>query len=371
VTKLHSLFLLSVLGTAALTCSAATPVRVAAVEKPAGAKTLELHVPGRTRISAGKHTYQWPGVYFEAAFVGPKVYFELGPGDVILRVLVDAQPVATLAKPAPGFYEIANLAQQKHTVRVEVLTESQAAPNIFGGFLYSKGTRPLPVVPRARQIELIGDSHTVGYGNTSTTRNCTEDDVWKTTDNSQTFGPKLARHYGADYQVNAISGRGIVRNYDGSAGDHLPQAYPYVLLDHSARYEERAWQPQVIAIALGSNDFSTALKPTEQWKSRDELHADYEATYLRFLGALRARNPEAFIVIWATDMAEGEIETEAAKVVEQFQSGGDKRITFVPIDGLAMTGCNWHPSIADDDTIANTLMRVIDSNPNVWGAKNP
>jgi lysophospholipase L1-like esterase len=371
VIKLHSLLLFAVLGTAALTCPAANSVRVVRVEKPAGAKPMDAYVPGRTRIAAGKHSYQWPGVYFEAAFQGPKVYFELGSGEVILRVLVDDQPVATLAKPAPGFYEVASLTRQRHTVRVEVLTESQAAPNVFGGFLYSKGTRPMPVVPRARQVEFIGDSHTVGYGNTSTTRDCSEDDVWKTTDNSQAFGPKLARHYGADYQVNAISGRGIVRNYDGSAGDHLPEAYPFVLLDHSVRYEESAWHPQVIVIALGTNDFSTALKPTEQWKSRDELHADYEATYLRFLAALRARNPEAFIVIWATDMAEGEIETEAGKVVKQFQSGGDERIAFVPIRGLEMTGCNWHPSIADDDTIANTVMRAIDDNPDAWGTKSP
>lgn len=369
--KLHSLLLLTVLGTAALTCSAGPPVRVALVEKPAGAKSLDVHVPGRTRNNAGKYTYQWPGVYFEAAFQGPKVYFEVGAGAAILRVLVDDQPVTILRSPAPGFYEIADLARQKHTVRVEVLTESLAAPNVFGGFLVSKDTRPLPMVPRARQIEFIGDSHTVGYGNTSTTRNCSEDDVWKTTDNSQAFGPKVARHYGADYQVNAISGRGIVRNYGGSGGDHLPEAYPYLLLDHSARYEDRAWHPQVIVIALGTNDFSTALKPTEPWKSRDELHADYQATYLRFLAALRARNPAAFIVVWATDMAEGEIETAAAKVVKQFQSGGDEQIAFVPIDGLTMTGCNWHPSIADDDTIADTVIRVIDGHPAAWGARNP
>jgi hypothetical protein len=37
-----------------------------------------------------------------------------------------------------------------------------------------------------------------------------------TTDNSQAFGPKVAKHYAADYQVNAISGRGIVRNFNGS-----------------------------------------------------------------------------------------------------------------------------------------------------------
>jgi hypothetical protein len=77
------------------------------------------------------------------------------------------------------------------------------------------------------------------------------------------------------------------------------------------------------------------------------------------------------MVVWATDMAEGEIESEVGKVVESFRSAGDKRITFVPIDGLGITGCHWHPSIADDDAIANALMRVIDGNPDTWGEKDP
>jgi lysophospholipase L1-like esterase len=333
------------------------------VVTPPAVRALAEHSPGRSLPAAGGHTYQWPGLYFEARFDGPSVLFKVGAGDVILRVRVDDTTVATLEKPAPGFYEIAGLAKQQHTVRVEALTESQAGPNVFGGFWYAKHTRPLSMPERARQIEFIGDSHTVGYGNTSTTRDCSSDDVWKTTDNSQAFGPKIARHYGADFQVNAISGRGVVRNYGGGPGDPLPEAYPFVLLDHSTRYEDAAWRPQIIVIALGTNDFSTPLNPGEKWRSRDELHADFEATYVHFLEALRSRDTQALIVVWATDMADGEIETEVGKAVARVQSGGDRRVVFVPVHGLAMTGCHWHPSVADDDTIANALLRVIDDHP--------
>ena len=341
--------------------------RVSPVQKPAGAKALDAYIPGRIQRTSGKDTYQWPGVYFEAAFQGPKVYFEVGRGDVILRVLVDEKPVATLAKPAPGFYEIATLANRRHTVRIEALTESQAGPNVFGGFLYSTGTQPLTVAHHARQIEFIGDSHTVGYGNTSPSRDCTEKEVWATTDNSQAFGPKVAAHYDADFQINAISGRGIVRNYGGFTADPMPEAYPFTLLDHSARYEDSTWRPQIIVIALGTNDFSTALNPGEKWKTRNELRADFESTYVRFIDSLRARNREAFIIVWATDMAEGEIESEARRVVSQLESAGEKRIAFVPIHGLAMTGCHWHPSVADDDLIAAKLIGVIDGNRASWG----
>ena len=250
-------------------------------------------------------------------------------------------------------------------MRVDAVTESQEAPNTFLHFMLPAGSGARSLTPRTRQIEFIGDSHTVGYGNTSTTRECTEADVWKTTDSAAAFGPKVARHYGADYQVNAISGRGIVRNYDGSEGDPLPVAYPFTLLDHGERFESSGWRPHVIVIALGTNDFSTPLHAGEKWPTREALHADYEATYAKFLEDLRARNPDALIVIWATDLAEREIQAEANKVVELRKSHGDARIVFLPIDALAMTGCHWHPSVADDDVIAAKLIALIHAR-NPW-----
>ncbi|TDA72279.1 GDSL family lipase, partial [Halomonas marinisediminis] len=75
---------------------------------------------------------------------------------------------------------------------------SQAAPTGFGPFYAEPGTVAEPLPRRARQIEFVGDSHTVGYGVTSPTRTCSEADVWATTDTSRGFGAMLARRYGAD-----------------------------------------------------------------------------------------------------------------------------------------------------------------------------
>jgi lysophospholipase L1-like esterase len=346
--------------------TAATPVVTSLATAPADLAVLPLHAGGRVLKTADGYTYQWPGTYFEAAFEGQAVYFKVGKGDQDLHVSVDGQPAAPLVKPASGLYEVANLSPGRHTVRIDVVNESQAVPDSFGGFEIGAGAQPADLPGHARQIEFIGDSHTVGYGNTSTTRDCTSDDVWKTTDNSQAFGPLMARRYNADYQINAISGHGIVRNYNGFVGDPVPVAYPFALLDHNTVYKDAAWQPQVVVIALGTNDFSTPLNPGEKWTTRDQLHADYEATYARFLKDLRARNPKAYFVLWATDMAEGEIAAEEKKVVDQARAAGDSRITFIAINGLAMTGCHFHPSAGDDQTIAGRLEAVIDAQPDIW-----
>jgi lysophospholipase L1-like esterase len=360
---------------AASTCAAQPSVHK--VPESPGLHPLAMYSGGRmltTPAESASHfggldyTYQWPGSYFRAAFEGTEVFFRVVKGDEILHVVVDGRAVGSLVKPEAGVYEVNGLSPGKHQISVLVATESQAGPNTFGGFAIPAGETALSPAPRPRQIELIGDSHTVGYGNLSNTHDCTQDQVWADTDDTRAFGPRVADHYGADYQINAISGRGIVRNYDGFKADTLPQAYPYVLFDKQQKVSDPAWKPQVIVIALGTNDFSTPLHAGERWKNRDDLHADYEATYLRFLQDLRARNPHALLIVWATNMAEGEIEAEAHKVVQEMQQHGDQRIALLLVDGLTFGACNWHPSLSDDQAIADKLMHVIEAE-RIWTKK--
>jgi lysophospholipase L1-like esterase len=309
---------------------------------------------------------QWPGTYFETAFRGTAALFRVGTGDVILHILVDERKVATLVKPKPGSYRIAGLASGAHRLRIEVASESQARPTGFGGFQAPSGTRAAGLPVRTRRIEFVGDSHTVGYANTSTKQTCTEDEVWASTDTSQSFGPLVAKHYGADYRVNAISGRGMVRNYNGFAADPLPQAYPYRLFDRKGSVDMPGWPPQVIVVALGTNDFSTPLHSGEPWETRDALHADYETTYVSFIRNLRARHPRAFFILWATDKANGEVKREVGQVVDRLRASGEKRVAFVPIAGLTFGACNSHPSLDDERKIALALRTAIDGQVDVW-----
>jgi lysophospholipase L1-like esterase len=314
------------------------------------------------------YTYQWPGTYFEAAFTGTEVYFRIATGDQNLHIAVDRDPPLALTKPAAGAYRLSGLTASAHTVRISVVSESQQAPDSFSGFAIppTEAAAP-PPLPRPRQIEFIGDSHTVGYGNTSPSRQCTADQVQSFTDNTKAFGPLTALHYNADYQINAISGHGMVRNYNGFLGDAVPVAYPFILFDKKQPYHDPSWQPQVIVIALGTNDFSTPLNPGEPWKTRDELHAAYESTYVQFLQKLRAQDPKAFLIVWTT--GDPEIEGEATKVVQQAKAAGETRIALLPIDDLQKDGCHWHPSAADDVVISQKMIDLIDHTPSIWQGK--
>lgn len=334
-------------------------------------RALPLQIGGRVVTGgegASRYRRQWPGSYLEGAFRGKAVDLVVGPGDVSLRVAVDGAAPVALVRPAPGRYRVAAPSAGQHRIRVDVVSESQAGPTAFGGLYAPAGTMPLPApaTPR-RAIEFIGDSHTVGYGNTSTSRDCSEQQVWETTDTSQGIAGQLSRRYGTAYRVNAMSGRGIVRNYGGFAAPTVPDAYPYALFDGKTPTVDAGWQPQVIVIALGTNDFTTPLKPDERWKTRDALHTDYEARYVRFVQDLRRRNPRAFFVLWATDLAEGEIAREVAKVGDRLRASGETRLAVVPVTGLSFGGCHFHPNVADDTKIADAIGRAIDGRKGVWG----
>ena len=346
--------------------AAAASVTPAPATTVAGA-ALATRVVGRTVPVATGRQRQWPGTYVEAAFRGRQALLRVGPGDVILHVSVDGARVATLVKPAPGLYRIAGLSAARHVVRVAVASESQSAPTVLGGLFAATGTVPLPPpAAPARRIEFIGDSHTVGYGNTAGTRECSTDRVWETTDTVRGIAGQLAARYGADYRVHAISGRGVVRNYDGFAADTVPQAYPYALFDKAQAADDSGWAPQLIVIALGTNDFSTALKPGERWADRAALHADYETRYIAFVRSLKRAHPRAHVLLWATDLADGEIAAEEANVVARLTAAGMRDVGFVRVPKLALTGCHFHPSVVDDTVIAATIGGYVAAHPEIW-----
>lgn len=188
---MQKLVIASILALTAASLPAA--VRVSRIASPVAAgKVLPALTGGRAEQYGADGISlirQWPGTYFETRFRGTSAMFKLGTGNVALHVLVDGASVAALTKPAPGLYRIDGLAPGSHSLRIEIASESQLAPTIFGGFYAGSGTVRAALQPRRRQIEFIGDSHTVGYANTSSKQACTEDEIWRSTDTSQAFGP--------------------------------------------------------------------------------------------------------------------------------------------------------------------------------------
>jgi lysophospholipase L1-like esterase len=348
---------------------------VAAPSRAAGAASTRFHTVGRVKAAAdGFVRYSWPGISFEARFHGTGVGMLLDDSVNDYDVHVDGRTAATLVTPGRTTAWVRGLADTEHRVRLVKRTESPWSEGRFGGFVAAAGGAILARPPaRRRQIEFIGDSYTAGYGNLSATRDCSGNGgVDRNTDSDLSFGALTARHLGADHQINAFSGRGMVRNYNGSSpGTDFRTYYDRALLSVEGDVWQKpaGWRPQVVVIGLGLNDFSTPLNPGERWGTEAELVTAYESAYHGFLDKLRARyGPRTFLVVSATNLGSSPFAETVEGIARARNARGDDRIGYWYYDDPALDhlGCDWHPSAQDHRIISGLLDAYLATLPLCW-----
>ncbi|WP_294251923.1 SGNH/GDSL hydrolase family protein [uncultured Sphingomonas sp.] len=299
---------------------------------------VPLHAGGRVTEDG---RFGWPGVYFEGRFKGTAVTVSVEAGTDHLAILIDGVERAVLKKPGRVERRFDGLADGDHVIRVEKLTETQSGYSRMVG-ITTNGMALSPIA-RARRVEFIGDSHSVGYGDTSDSRTCTPEAVHDTTNTSLAFGPLVAKKWGADYRVIAFSGRGVVRNYaGGNPGETLPVLYPRAIPGAPTPAAADDWKPQLIVINLGTNDFSTPVHAGEAWKDEAALRADYRAKYVAFVRHLQQANPGARFLLMGAANFIGDVRAVAAET----------KVKAVEVPTLALTACNFHPSRADQQRMA-------------------
>lgn len=362
--KHHALAAAAALAALAVPLAAPPAHAAAAHPRPHPDALARVHTGGRVVEQDGAALYTWPGVYFEGRFRGTGVGIVLDDAVNDYDVQIDGAATAVLVQPGSTTYWVRGLPAGTHSVRLAKRTESPWAPGEFRGFTAAPGGRILGApAARARQIEFIGDSLTVGYGNLSTTRDCSANGgVDRNTDADLGFSAQAARSLGADYQINAFSGRGMVRNYDGGdPGTDFRTYYDRGLesVPGDVWQRPRSWHPQLVVVNLGANDFSTPLHAGEQWATQDDLVDAYETAYLGFLAKLRARyGPRTTIVVSAHTFSGNPAFPQAAQqVVRAANARGDSRVRYWYYDSpdLDRLGCDWHYSLHDDGIIAGLL----------------
>ncbi|MFJ3307202.1 RICIN domain-containing protein [Streptomyces sp. NPDC086549] len=154
----------------------------------------QVHTAGRVKDAGNTVQYSWPGVYFAGRVGGTGVGIVLNDSAADYDVQVDGTTVATLVRPGNTTHWINGLQNREHTVRLVKRNDTPGDISTFGGFVAAPGGAVLSKpTARNRQMEFIGDSLTVGYGNLSTSRDCTSDQLKRTTDADVSYGALTAR----------------------------------------------------------------------------------------------------------------------------------------------------------------------------------
>ena len=300
--------------------------------------------------------FEWSGTAIHARFTGTAIGINLDEewGTNYYEVIVDGDHLPVLATDAGlALYPLATgLADGTHELVVHRRSEAFFGPTQLRGLELGDGELLAPAPAPSRRIEVIGDSITCGYGNEGADQYCSF--TGATENHYRTYAAIAARDLDADLVAAAWSGIGIYRNNDGGTTDTMPTRYPRAIpTDSASVWDFASWHPDVVVINLGTNDFAGGAP----------AQAAFTGAYIDFVAAIRLAYPEAHIFCALGSMLSGSNLTTARSYLTAVVAAvDDSKVHFVEFAEQAAAdgyGCDWHPSIATNEIMADTLAAAI------------
>ncbi len=248
-----------------------------------------------------------------------------------------------------------------HSCRIQKRTEGEMGRAIFKGIRIASYAEVRAISDyRRRKIEFIGNSITCGYGTEGKTP---EEDFLPETENvDKSYAFIAARAFNAECYVTAHSGLGVVRNY----GDvepvstklaTLPQRYHQVFdMDASLNWDFKQWQPDVVVINLGTNDYSTDVCPEKEV---------FVKAYLQFIRQVKNYYGEVPIFCICGPMRDEPAYSNIKEVVEVSRTEyNDQNVYFIGIPTYLLNsgsdlGSDYHPSYRGQLKMARHIIPVI------------
>lgn len=215
------------------------------------------------------------------------------------------------------------------------------------------------------KIEFIGDSITCAAGSENEEIQCEEGSYFDHSDGYNSYASVIGRELKADVVLSSVSGIGIYRNWNSVKGEApiMPEVYENLYLNYNDKpYNFKGFQPDIISICLGTNDFSkgNGVKPRLPFNSEK-----YTLEYIKFIETVIKNNPNAKIILLDSPMVRDENKATFNECLTNIQVHFAKEIpqqsitTFSFDDSIYPTGCGFHPAVKEHKEMAKQLAPVL------------
>jgi lysophospholipase L1-like esterase len=201
------------------------------------------------------------------------------------------------------------------------------------------------------RILVIGDSISLGQGAGGEGPHCPLSPATNRADLA--YPSLLAREFGADLEVLSRSGRGLVRNFDGSQIDTM-QAW--LGAPDYDRLPPAKHAPDIVILNLGHNDFY-----------HNDTVTAFAPAYQQLTASILERYPQADLYALIGPMLEADDVSRASSSIETalsaLSSEQKARVEFIKLrpsefHGLGI-GCAWHPNGPMHERIAKRILARI------------
>lgn len=315
------------------------------------AEAQDVRPLGRTVTdSQGGLTIQWPSSGFAARFEGASVRARIEDyGDNWLNVEVDGKTTRIDLQPGVQDYELFTGAPGSHTIRVTRRTGPLMGPTRFVSITADKLTG---TDGPARQILVIGDSITSGFGVEGKDRTCKYS---YDTHNADLAYPNIVAHaLDADLQSVSVDGHGLIRNWTGE-GETMKTLAWQSLYNDATPWPTASAAPQVVVINLGTMDFT-----------RGDPGEAFGTAYVDLLRKIRQAWPDAHVYGAIGSQLDGAnykaAKTSISEAVDTLRKAGDAKVHFIeftpPRTGHRY-GCDSHPGTDAHKFMAGRLQAAI------------
>ncbi len=328
---------------------------------------------GRVVLTDESAAFCYPGTAVRMAFTGSSVSASLKPNSGYYWVEIDSLPAFKLStfvgnKENNLFLLADSLGIGNHTVQLTLINEGLNDKPEFYGFALPSPNTVKAVPAKAHRIEFIGNSMTCGYGVEAPNKECGFAD--STENFALAYAGIVSRRFNAAAMVVARSGIGVYRNFnDTITGSEkpMPSFYDNAFIFDSPKWDFSQFEPEIVCICLGTNDLSVGEYDLNR----------FQDAYLKFAQHIQDLNPKAKLILISGSMLNGQRLADQCKVLDyvafnlRSKGGNDVyRFNFTPQDGSLGYGADWHPSLKQQQRMADELTQYIESIDSNWKPAN-
>lgn len=303
-------------------------------------------------------SFNYPGTELRTSFNGTSLKMMARPMSGYFMVQIDGSEAfkVSLNAPSDSVVTLATaLPSGNHTARIAYAQEGLETHPEFWGFIIDSGSHLLKPEPLPeRKIEFIGNSITCAYGIEATA--ASDHFSYATENHFYGYATLTSDRLGAIHTSISRSGIGVYRNYNGpktGTPDNMAKEFENTLFGDSTRkWDFARYQPDIVCINLGTNDFSTHNYDASLYKK----------AYAKFLDKVRSVYPKAKIVLLSGPMLDDKENNIEKSVLDQLQKErrkkGDRqvyRFDFTHHTGALGYGADWHPSLRQQQFMADEL----------------
>ncbi len=304
---------------------------------------------GRTHTNADQSvSFGYPGVTFFVNFEGKTLLLDASSSSnqSYLEVIVDGKAKAIKLQPSPQTIQLVNnTTSKKH--RVEIIHRTETWQGIVTLKQFSTDGKFLkPATLPQRKILVLGDSVTSGEAIERSATDKKNSSWWNP---GLSYGMLIAKKLNAQVHLVSFGGRGLIRSWNNKTDEqNLPDFYQRTIADaaYPASWDHTQYDPDLIIIAIGTNDFSQSIPDSET----------FIKAYVNFLTTITNNHKHAQIVLTEGAILSGERKTTLINYIAEITKRVNKsRVHMVTASHYPGDETDGHPTKQQHAAMAKEL----------------